>query len=625
MPSHHCNPDESALTATKKCQLQACPVNGGWTEWSSWTLCSQSCVHYPEKDSDLKDSKAFMSRKRYCSNPIASFGGKPCKKDNKFKYLSHEEAEEDRTDCITKKNMPKAYKGLPVPWCPEHCIYSLWGEWSHCSFTCIEVPTSSIEIVPAGAWSDALVNDNMQALGYRFNPDASLPFRQRARVLVKEARFGGKCPQKDASFDTPGSQNGTMITQQEDCTLCKEHCPPSLGNPLKVNSIRQYPKLDYPGKDATCVGYCPISCKIGEWESIIKCSDSLDKADKAKRKHEVYSKNKDYTDTKCWVSKAIHYAHDKDLPMELITEIANAFKTLAEKIQAEEELYDDADMAYTDNDYANDLGRGKGLKELTKLRKSNKQAWGQIRNLLKKDVEDYIKLMENREVRKVERPVLDGLFGGEHCKREEFGQTKKIFSGHKSFQDNYSADTHSFSVKELKAAFACSPAPCYPKPKNGVTPPISPGEPEQCPFSTWTDWGPWGKCSILCGDEGKRLRKRKCVNVCDGKEMDKNKCSPIKFGDKVWKDEYTGPCTPCPEDSEGTWSQWTLWSSSEPFKCAKGEGKFYNFERRRECIAGSQKKECREFRGKTSGVVVDKMKLQASKCPDDNGYGNQGY
>ena len=41
-------------------------VNGGWTTWSIWGMCSEPC------------GKGIQIRNRYCSNPRPQYGGKEC-------------------------------------------------------------------------------------------------------------------------------------------------------------------------------------------------------------------------------------------------------------------------------------------------------------------------------------------------------------------------------------------------------------------------------------------------------------------------------------------------------------------------------------------------------------------
>ncbi|XP_065653500.1 semaphorin-5A-like isoform X5 [Hydra vulgaris] len=43
-----------------------CPLNGNWSMWSSWSLCSQPC------------GEGLHSRFRSCSNPVPKFGGQGC-------------------------------------------------------------------------------------------------------------------------------------------------------------------------------------------------------------------------------------------------------------------------------------------------------------------------------------------------------------------------------------------------------------------------------------------------------------------------------------------------------------------------------------------------------------------
>ena len=41
-------------------------VDGGYTEWSSWGICSKSC------------NRGTQRRVRYCSNPTPAHGGRSC-------------------------------------------------------------------------------------------------------------------------------------------------------------------------------------------------------------------------------------------------------------------------------------------------------------------------------------------------------------------------------------------------------------------------------------------------------------------------------------------------------------------------------------------------------------------
>ncbi|XP_002157334.1 coadhesin [Hydra vulgaris] len=85
----------------QSCNEKACPVDGGFSEWSEWSLCSESC------------GKGLNKRERSCNNPSPSNGGKDCS--------SHGSNTESR-ECETT--------------CAVNGAYGLWSEWSTCSKPC---------------------------------------------------------------------------------------------------------------------------------------------------------------------------------------------------------------------------------------------------------------------------------------------------------------------------------------------------------------------------------------------------------------------------------------------------------------------------------------------------------
>ncbi|WAR25475.1 HMCN1-like protein, partial [Mya arenaria] len=78
-----------------------CPVNGSWSDWSSWARCSVTCEH------------GTTHRERLCANPPALHGGLPCAGDN-----------EQTKNCT-----------VPTP-CPVNGMWSEWTVWSSCDATC---------------------------------------------------------------------------------------------------------------------------------------------------------------------------------------------------------------------------------------------------------------------------------------------------------------------------------------------------------------------------------------------------------------------------------------------------------------------------------------------------------
>lgn len=84
-----------------------CTVHGGWTEWSSWSACSQTC------------GIAVKTRRRTCGNPKPAFGGRVCVGLERAEmYCQH------------------------LPPCPEpkqpatDGNWGPWGSWSECTALC---------------------------------------------------------------------------------------------------------------------------------------------------------------------------------------------------------------------------------------------------------------------------------------------------------------------------------------------------------------------------------------------------------------------------------------------------------------------------------------------------------
>ncbi|XP_022218068.2 semaphorin-5A isoform X1 [Drosophila obscura] len=88
-------------------QVTNCTQHGGWTEWSAWSQCSQTC------------GIAVKIRRRTCGNPRPAHGGRTCVGSEQSEmYCGH------LPPCPVPK--PPSVDG---GWGP-------WGEWSECSAQC---------------------------------------------------------------------------------------------------------------------------------------------------------------------------------------------------------------------------------------------------------------------------------------------------------------------------------------------------------------------------------------------------------------------------------------------------------------------------------------------------------
>ncbi|KAJ7389348.1 hypothetical protein OS493_032205 [Desmophyllum pertusum] len=69
-PSNGGKTCQGAAWESHGCNAQSCPVHGGWSKWGNWTECSVTC------------GAGVMSRGRYCDNPVPAYGGRRCEGSN---------------------------------------------------------------------------------------------------------------------------------------------------------------------------------------------------------------------------------------------------------------------------------------------------------------------------------------------------------------------------------------------------------------------------------------------------------------------------------------------------------------------------------------------------------------
>ncbi|XP_053396764.1 SCO-spondin-like isoform X2 [Mercenaria mercenaria] len=94
-------PCNGSSSQTEDCNTNTCPVDGGWSLWSDWDTCSKSC-----------GGGGYQSRNRTCNNPFPLFGGLECVGDSI-----------DIQACGNTN-------------CPINGGWGYWQAWSQCSETC---------------------------------------------------------------------------------------------------------------------------------------------------------------------------------------------------------------------------------------------------------------------------------------------------------------------------------------------------------------------------------------------------------------------------------------------------------------------------------------------------------
>ena len=95
---------EGESSRTSFCSVPGCPVDGQWGEWGDWSECSLTC------------GRGVQVATRACDSPSPANGGRSCGQEHGSR----------RKDCVR-------------PACPPGKIaggWSAWGSWSDCSKTC---------------------------------------------------------------------------------------------------------------------------------------------------------------------------------------------------------------------------------------------------------------------------------------------------------------------------------------------------------------------------------------------------------------------------------------------------------------------------------------------------------
>lgn len=131
----------------EECNLNQCPIDGDWSNWADWTMCSRSC------------DGGVRKRKRTCTAPLR--GGKFCQ--------GHAE---EKARCNT----------LP---CPADGNWSAWSDWAACSVSCgrgMKARTRNCSDPPPVNGGDECIGISVQRAHCHIPCKKTLPVRIEGKI-----------------------------------------------------------------------------------------------------------------------------------------------------------------------------------------------------------------------------------------------------------------------------------------------------------------------------------------------------------------------------------------------------------------------------------------------------------
>lgn len=201
----------------KDCNSQPCPINGGYSEWSKFSVCSVTC------------NSGSKTRSRICNNPPPQHGGRDC---------SVFGPENETLSCFIKV-------------CPVDGNFSNWSAFGTCSKTC----GGGERIRTRKCDNPAPVGEgrNCSRLGPAID---ALPCNPEPCPIS-----GGYTPWSEFSPCTKSCETGTQY-RSRNCT----NPPPGPGG-------QNCSRLGPPEETVFCnTEICPIDGGYGEWSPFTICT-----------------------------------------------------------------------------------------------------------------------------------------------------------------------------------------------------------------------------------------------------------------------------------------------------------------------------------------------------------------
>ena len=274
---------------TRSCNLGVCPIHGGYSEWSNFSICSQTC------------GNSTKTRTRICNNPTPSFGGRDCRELG------------PNSDTVLCDTQP----------CPVNGNYSHWSEFSPCSKSCGNSSRFRRRFCtnPAPRYG----GENCSVLGTDFEEvtcsKAPCPIHGNFSVWSEFSRCSQTCGNsvrkrhRNCTRPTPmhgGNDCSSLGISVEvvncDVPECPIHgnysewsifstCSRTCGNGIQFRTRRcDNPLPQFGGKNCSTLGSnnetrqcntrpCPIHGNFSEWSEFSGCSKTCGSGFKTRYRH----------------------------------------------------------------------------------------------------------------------------------------------------------------------------------------------------------------------------------------------------------------------------------------------------------------------------------------------------
>merc|ERR1711936_1022755 len=372
-----------------------------------------------------------------------------------------------------------------------------------------------------------------------------------------------------------------------------------------MRPIINWPELPYPGKDQSCVGYCPLHCEWGEFSMEEDCQ---------KAQEEYWEELRDEKDKD---GLTVHAINNQCFISDVfILLFEGGFEDGAKQYAKEMNEYLRRSSDKDKDIFPMEAMEVKALRDIFKNNRGSRTVRRMRRRVSGRYADETIRLEEMRITswrRYAKPPILDGLFGGKACHRQYVD--KKQLTVRKDNDAKFDKEKmHNEEPKDETRKFLCKIEMC------DVTPETKPPETSghvPCETTHWGQWAEWTKCDKRCHPEGKRKRFRKCLNTCTLKQVDDSKCKG--FYNPIYDKELTNMdwtrCSPCPAEEFPTWSEWGEWAivGSHTKYCEATSN--IKMKRKRVCVKAKNKRlRCPE------GKDVEFIETSPPKCEADQMY-----